>query len=201
MDKNGKKFGIKKLKALINILLIFLFFSQYNNCFAVRGSSSISSYSKYISTNKEILNKLWLSKRYKLAKNNPAVDDIDLLLDLSVEVLNKPLRQRFSKEIYESLLYGPIKITEMTDDQIINAIKYEKSNWSFHCNYTVNPPKKWHIVIDARPYINDISNQSCVLFYLLNHLYCDTIPCSICGDGSRYWALKKEAIKRKINTP
>lgn len=201
MDKNCEKPGIKKYKALVLLLLIILFFPQNNLCLAFNNNLLINLYSKIHSSNSVILNKLWISKRYELAKINPASSDIDLLLDLSVEVMNKPLRQRFNREIYESILYGPIKISDMTDDQIINAIKYEKGNWSFHCNYIVNPPKKWHIVIDARPYINDITNQSCVVFYLTNFLYCDTFPCSICGDGSRYWSLKKEAIKRNINTP
>jgi len=201
MDKNCKKSGIRKYKVLTLFSLILIIFIQYNYCFAGSRNLLTNLYSKLVSSNRGILNQLWLSERYKLAKNNPASNDIDLLLNLSVEVLNKPLRQRFSKEIYESLLYGPIKIIDMTDDQIINAINYEKNNWSFHTNYIINPPKKWHIVIDARSYIRDITNQSCTVFYLLNYLYCDTNPCSISGDGSRYWLLIKEAKKRKINTP
>lgn len=147
---------------------------------------------------KAFLQRVWIYNKYNEAKKHKATFDFDTLMDLSEEVLNKPLRQGFDRNVYSSALMGPILITEMTDDEILKALGYEFNNWFFHMDYKLNPPKAWHIIIDARPYLNDVDDRATVVFYLLNPLHCDTNPCSICGDGSRYWCLKNEAIKRNL---
>lgn len=147
---------------------------------------------------KEFLQRVWIYSKYTKAKEHKATSDFNALMDLSEEVLNKPLGQRFDRKIYSSALMGPILITEMTDEEILKALDYEFSNWYFHMDYKLNPPKVWHIIIDARPYLNDANDRATVVFYLLNAFYCDTNSCSICGDGSRYWSLKNEAIKRNL---
>jgi len=147
---------------------------------------------------KLFLQRVWIYNKYNEAKKHEATFDFDALMDLSEEVLNKPLRQRFDRNIYSSALMGPIPILEMTDEEILKALDYEFNNWCYHMDYKLNPPKVWHIIIDARPYLNDVDDRATVVFYLLNPLHCDTNPCSICGDGSRYWCLKNEAIKRNL---
>lgn len=147
---------------------------------------------------KAFLQRVWIYNKYNEAKEHKATFDFDTLMDLSEEVLNKPLRQRFDRNVYSSALMGPILITEMTDEEILKALDYEFNNWCYHMDYKLNPPKAWHIIIDARPYLNDVNDRATVVFYLLNPLHCDTNPCSICGDGSRYWALKNEAIRRNL---
>lgn len=170
-------------------------FSFKNNNIDYKLTSVFQRLNKHL---KKITKKVWIYKKYSEAKLHKATLDFDNLMDLGEEVLNKPLRQSFNRNIYSSLLIDDKLIVEMTDQELIEAIKYEFNNWCYHMDYELNPPKYWHIIIDARPYLNDINDKSCIVFYLLNHLYCDTKPCSICGDGCRYWALKNEALKRNL---
>jgi len=195
---------MKRFKFLIYLFLIvfllvslnkFYFCSACDNETKNRSSCFIRRLNENL---KKFTIKVWIYKKYIEAKSHKASFDFNALMDLGEEVLNKPLRQRFNRNIYSSALLGPKLIIEMTDEEIIEAIEYELNNWYFHMDYKLNPPKYWHIIIDARPYLNDINDMSCIVFYLLNCLYCDTNPCSICGDGCRYWSLKNEAIKRSL---